>query len=334
MSNKISSLDEHLKSKLLLELTEFYIPYRDSLNLDRNVTFGCEIEFNIPGYSGSLSDVSDLNAILFMRNLGYLYPYKVTSEINDRIELITDVLQDGKDTWDTLKEVLRFLTLNKAYYNGKGGSHIHVGNQLILNDFNMFTEFLKLFACYENEIIRFTNGEYYFDRKQFDYMCARSKTIIYDMLLKKDFIKNKNISINLCQKMTSINFPYTDFYKTTKIGNNILYYDKDNTTEFRTPTLTLNPIIWQNNINLFAKMMTCLRKPHFDNDLLEFRYNKDKNSFFHNKRYSDEKAFELCDLVFDNVLDKYCFLRQYYKDFKKPKSFDLSLKSNDFTKGI
>ena len=333
MSNtKISSLDEHLKSKLLLELTDFYIPYRNTLNLDKNVTFGCEIEFNIPGYSNSINDVSDLNAILFMKDLGYLYPYRVTSEIDDRIELITGVLQDEKDTWDMLKEVLKFLINNGAYYSGKGGSHVHVGNQLILNDFDLFTDFLKLYACYENEIIRFTNGEYYFDRKQFDYMCARTKTIIYDMLMKKDFTKYKNISRYLCQKMTSINFPYTDFYKVTKIDDNIFYYDKNNTTEFRTPTLTLNPVIWQNNINLFTKIMTCLRKPHFDKELLDFRYNKDKKIFFHSKKPFDKKDFELCDLVFDNDFDKHCFLRQYYKDFNNPKSHDEMEVSNNFTK--
>ena len=333
MSNtKISSLDKHLKNKLLLELTDFYIPYRDSLNLDKDATFGCEIEFNIPGYSCNINDVSDLKAILFMRDLGYLYPYRVTSEINDRIELITGVLSDEKGTWDILRKVLKFLTDNGAYYNGKGGSHVHVGNQLILNDFDLFTEFLKLYACYENEIIRFTNGEYYFDRKQFDYMCLRSKTIIYDMLLKKNFTEHKNISRYLCQKRTSINFPYSDFYKTTVIGDNIFYYDKGNTTEFRTPTLTLNPVIWQNNINLFVKIMTCLRNPYFDKELLDFRYNKDKINFFHDKKHFDVKAFELCDLVFDNDFDKYCFLRQYYKDFNSPKTYDEMELSNNFTK--
>ena len=46
----------------------------------------------------------------------------------------------------------------------------------------------------------------------------------------------------------------------------------------------------------------------------------------------DNKAFELCDLVFDNDFDKHCFLRQYYKDFNNPKSHDEMEVSNNFTK--
>lgn len=329
-NTKISALNNDLKRKLLVSLADFYIPYRDSLNLDKNVTFGCEIEFNIPGYSSNKNDASDLCAILFMREIGYLYPYRVTSEINDRIEIITNVLSDKKCDWNMLRDVLKFLTDKGAYYNGKGGSHVHVGNQIILDDFDSFIIFLKLFACYENEIIRFTNGEYYSDRKQFMYMCARSKEIIFDMLRKNDFLKCRNVSRYLCRKMTSINFPYSDFYKTTEIGNNPFIYNKENTTEFRTPSLTLNPIIWQNNINLFTKMMLCMKNKDFDKELLDFRYNKEKNNIFFNKNYYDDRAFELCDLVFDNDFDKYCFLRQYYKDFNEPKKADYMSKSRPF----
>lgn len=50
------------------------------------------------------------------------------------------------------------------------------------------------------------------------------------------------------------------------------------------------------------------------------------------KTYFDEKAFELCDLIFDNDFDKKCFLRQYYKDFDDSVKSDLMIKSKPFWK--
>lgn len=326
----LTNLEDKDKEGLINELKNFYIPYRNTLGLDKKATFGCEIEFNIYGYDSL--DVENSKAQNFMNKIGYPYKWKVTSEINSRIEIISDVLSDKKEDWVLLKNILGFLNENKAYSNGKGGSHVHVGNQIIANDFDALELFLKLFACYENEIIRFTNGEYYFDRVQFDYMCKRSKEIIFDMIRKKDFLKRKNVSRLLCSKMSSINFPSTDFYKLIKTNYKAFYYDKSNTTEFRTPSLTLNPVIWQNNINFFVKLMSCMKNKDFDKELLNYRYNKEKDNLFFYKDYSDFKAFELCDLVFYNGLDKMCFLRQYYKDFDAPTRMNYMTKAKPFYK--
>lgn len=332
MNNSLVGMSLSDKKRLIEELKCFYIPYRDSLNFDKSYTFGCEIEFNMKGYYNNINDINSSKAYDFMKSIGYKYRWSVLSELDSRLEIVSDVLTDKKEDWLLLKDILFFLNNNGAYYNGKGGSHVHVGNQIIKGDFDCFTSFLKLFACYENEIIRFTNGEYYFDRMQFEYMCKRSKAIIFDMLEKKDFIKRKNVSSLLCNKMNSINFSYSDFFKIIKAGSDAYKYDKANTTEFRTPSLTLNPIIWQNNINFFVKLMSCTLKEDFDIELLNYRYFKEKKLNLYDKKYSDEKAFELCDLVFDNVFDKYCFLRQYYKDFDSSLINSTMSKSKPFYK--
>ncbi len=330
MNNSFISMSLSDKKNLIEELKHFYIPYRDSLDFDKSYTFGCEIEFNMKGYYNNINDIKSLKAFDYMKSIGYKYNWNVVSELDNRLEIVSDVLTDKKENWLLLNDILLFLNNNGAYYNGKGGSHVHVGNQIIANNFDSFIMFLKIFACYENEIIRFTNGEYYFDRVQFEYMCNRSKKIIFDMLEKKDFIKRKNVSSLLCNKMYSINFFYSDFYKIIKTGSDAYIYNKANTTEFRTPTLTLNPVIWQNNINFFVKLMSCMKREDFDISLLNYRYSKEKDLYLFDKKYSSQKAFELCDLVFNNSFDKYCFLRQYYKDFDESLVYSSMSKSKPF----
>ena len=79
-------------------------------------------------------------------------------------------------------------------------------------------------------------------------------------------------------------------------ANNYKTYQKDNTIEFRFPNGTLNPIIWQNNINVFTKMMLYVQSGSVNQNLLDDRISnnhKIKSTFL---RFGEKKKQPLLHL--------------------------------------
>ena len=85
-------------------------------------------------------------------------------------------------------------------------------------------------------------------------------------------------------------------------------FESYNTIEFRCPNASLNPVIWQNNLNLFVNLIL-KSKENLDLDEISYQ-NRDYDGI------DLKQALEFCDLVFNNNLDKVYFLRQYLKSFK------------------
>ena len=87
-------------------LEDFYIPYRKTLDLPKNVTFGLEVEFKMDSFNDSYKSnfIDEDNAArVFMKDIGYDYNYDVECEINDHIELVSPVLTDNDKTWEELE---------------------------------------------------------------------------------------------------------------------------------------------------------------------------------------------------------------------------------------
>lgn len=89
-----------------------------------------------------------------------------------------------------------------------------------------------------------------------------------------------------------------------------------NTIEFRSPNGTLEPVIWQNNINFFTKMLIYCKSGDFDEDIVEKRLEFNNQDLYLYRQIFLTQALELTDLIFDNNLDKIYFLRQYLKSFE------------------
>ena len=90
-----------------------------------------------------------------------------------------------------------------------------------------------------------------------------------------------------------------------------------NTFEYRGPNGTLDPIIWQNNLNVIVKLMHYCNRLDFNSELIEKRIEKNVmhlNDYKFYRQIEIDAATEFCDLIFDNNLDKIYFLRQYLKD--------------------
>lgn len=326
----LSSLSDTSKERLIHELKDFYIPYRDSLDLPSYVTFGCEIEFKMLGYDDlyKLNFVDENNAATyFLKEQGYDYNYEVEDEVNDHIELISPVLTDSKDTWDELENILEFIKNNDGnvickngiYELPSCGSHIHVGKNMFNDNSTAWLNFFKLWYLYEDIIFKFTNGEYYKLRPSAKNKACKINNICMKILNDYSFFNQIDISYLINNKINCINFNQANI---TRRIINPFENNKANTIEFRNPNGSLNKVIWQNNVNFFTKILCSISSTNFDVEKL--------NYLFLNR--SEISEFSLCDLVFNEDFDKYCFLRQYYKDFGDSNKKEYKFKSKPFWK--
>ena len=307
-------MSDFINKKNCSDLKDFYIPYRKTLDLPKNVTFGLEVEFKMDPFNDSYKSnfIDEDNAArVFMKDIGYDYNYDVECEINNHIELVSPVLTDNDKTWEELDNILTFIKNNDGYYSGKCGAHIHVGKQII-NDIDSWLNFFKLWYLFEDDIFRFTNGENYklrenarFNSRKIDNIC---RIIINDYNLLKEI----DVSYLTKNKYNCINFPASLDCKNTDellmIKGNFKDNNISNTIEFRSPNGTINPVIWQENVNFFTKLMLSCANKNLDKERLEYLYN--------NKSLAN--VDDLVSFVFEDEFDKKCFLRQYYKDFSNP----------------
>lgn len=299
--------NENDLQELINRLEEYYLTLRDKLGLGYETTFGFEIEFEdamkeriekrLADYFGQFQEEA----------------WVIAKDLTCGFEVRTDILIDNKRNWQDIKEVCKIVNKD-AFISSKCGGHIHIGAQTIGSNLNTWLNFLKIWSTYENIIFRFTSGE---------FLATRPNAILYATPLSNTFweIYNKalqeGLSVNeiiktLGKKRNAINFLNV---------NNLESFDHYNTIEFRCPNATLNPVIWQNNLNLFTKLiMRC--KSEVDSLLIDKRHDElvkngiPDNLKLYNETINLRQALEFCDLIFTNNLDKVYFLKQYLKSFK------------------
>ena len=310
------------------ELEDFYIPYRKTLDLPKDVTFGLEVEFKMDPFNNSYKAnfIDEDNAArAFMMELGYDYNYGVEYEVNNHIELVSPVLTDSAKAWEELDNILTFIKNNDGYYSGKCGAHVHVCKN-ILNSNSAWLNFFKLWYIFEDDIFRFTNGENYKLRKNGNSRSGKIDNVCKRIIKGYNMSKAIDISYLASNKLVAVNFPsplycedFSNLLKTNSDpkDNNIL-----NTIEFRSPNGTINPVIWQNNVNFFTKFLLSCANKNLDTEKLDYLYNS--------KSYAT--IDDLASFVFKDEFDKKCFLRQYYKDFDNPDFKISGAKSKPFWK--
>ena len=171
--------------------------------------------------------------------------------------------------------------------------------------------------CDENIILRFVSGEYQQLRNSLYTWAPPIAQSMYD-------------SYHLCQQFYSVQItePFLKYFwhllGSTRQAinfNNITDLETQktkNTIEFRCPNGTLNPIIWQNNINLFLTILASVKKNEFNQELLNHKFQElnPQNTYIPNNYQTINlpSALEFCDLIFDNNLNKIYFLKQYLKN--------------------
>ena len=304
----LSKFNEKDLNQLLKLLRLYKINYRDSLNLDKNSTFGIEIEFE----NKNPSRIEEMINLYNKVNQSS-WEFKPERSIYNGYEVSSQVLTDTKDSWIELKDICNIIKNNGGKITDRASSHVHIGDQILDDNITYWLKFLKLYSAYENILYRFSYGE---------YECERASLYEYAHPIASEI--EKYLDSTEKPNIWSLIIFFSSRYK---IGGISVRKPLMNTIEFRSANGTLNPIIWQNNINFYEHFLRYSTNPNFDYDRINYRKKMQDDSLENYNMINVEQAFELADLIFDNNLDKINFLRQYLKrfetidEFKKTKVF-------------
>lgn len=316
---------------LLLETENYLLEYRDGLGLPSDITFGTEIE-----YEGVFKYRADCYVKANLSN----WHSDTDCSLSTGGEITSPIMIDNSKYWYELGNICKYLSEAGADTSHRAGGHVHIGTQALGRDIEAWRQFLKLYTMYESVIFRFGYG---------DKVNGRERQIKYappiaDHLYKnldninnvRSFSKMRDILIFMrdyknypIPRYTAINFYNVDY---NYPGEQL----EQNTIEFRSPNATTNAIIWQNNINAFAKMLLSARNRNIDEDFLDYKLAHEFVPFCGNEYTYNivnlKSVLEFVDLVFNNNLDKIYFLRQYLKDFQDGYGVKAATKAKKFTR--
>lgn len=309
--------------ELLYELESFHLDLRTQLGLDSKITFGTEIEFENAIYN----DVKKQLDQNFNNTWQLKYDETVSSSRtinNENIscggEIVSPILKDKEETWQELQWVCQILQRLQARTKNMSGGHIHFGANYLDTSEKYWLNFIQLWIIYERIIYRFVFG---------DKIGPRERIMEYanpiSQKLYKNFFKLRSNNYTVIKENLPVFRNQAINFKNTKGGQ----FDIMNTIEFRCPNSSINPVVWQNNVNLFGKILMLCKSDRYDKDLINRKlkqYRKqDSSMIFYQEIYLQE-ALEFCDLVFNNNVDKLYFLKQYLKSFEYQHNSDENIK--------
>lgn len=302
--SKLRGLD---LEQLLHQIETLSLNLRESLNLDSYITFGTEIEFE----GGSFQTIEDQLQCLFInKNNGWNIVEEATIKYGG--EITSPILRDTKTTWEQLSKICYMLQSNNVIAGQHSGGHVHFGAQIIGNDTRHWINFFKLWVIYEKIIYRFSYGDKLTYRDSISYARPISEKLYNDF-----YTLNYNRNESFDDILSIVDYGRNYAFNTRRIFEGA--FRPNNTIEIRCPNGSVEPIIWQNNINFFAKLFLYAKGKNYDNDIVSRRLKKynqnDEGLELYDKIYRAE-ALELSDMIFDNNLDKLYFLKQYFKSFE------------------
>lgn len=306
--------------QLIFLLNNYYLEYRQKLGFSKENTFGTEIEFiQRRLWILQTSSFNQKKEKIVNETKQTNWMLGEDSSLAPRgLEISSPILKDTQITWQRLERICAYL--NKiGYVNEKCGGHIHVGTHILGTDFQAWDNFIKIWIIYEKIILRFFTGEYINLRPEYDKWASPIAELMLEsyhrcnQMFDKQF--NSTFLMNFFHLMgfrcQAINFQNIKTFTS---------FRKNNTIEFRCPNGTLNPIIWQNNINLILNLLTSVKNKNFNTELLNQRFTSlGISQIYNHSNYNMldlPLALEFCDLVFDNNLDKLYFLKQYLKNLQ------------------
>jgi len=312
---------------LLYYLESIDIEYRNTLNLPNELTFGVEIEFDRLRYETVeylfLEHLlpSFLTGKYYKKNeeeyKTWIYTEEQTIDPYYGCEIDSSILIDDKKCWNELRIMCNDLKNFNAKISPKCAGHIHIGSH-ILTKYEDYETLIKIWLVYEPIIYRFGYG---MDTKPRESIHRFARSMNYKPL--KEIDKVKKDKFFLYEILNILCYIENDDYN-RNYGINLLNinpeigFDYRNTIEFRNPNGTLEPNIWQNNVNFFSKMLLAIANNKIDLDYLNYRFHNLASNHnidsFNNIHIKD--AIELSDIIFDDELDKMYFLKQYFKLFE------------------
>lgn len=225
--------------------------YHNVLN-GSNITFGIELEF-IEGDSDAIArelhreGICGNDRMVPYRSRGVAGKWKLESDGSVTYgrrggELVSPVLQDTPETWETIEKICEIAKRHGARINGQCGGHVHVSMEPLDTARQRWRRFFKAIAGNEEPIYRFSGGQTGSIRGNHDIYAmpfedrARTgATMRYSM----DNIENLHQMVNQVSER--------DRYYGINLTN-ISEYGRPDTVEFRYFNGSLEPSIIQANI--------------------------------------------------------------------------------------
>lgn len=300
-------------NSIIDDLININILYRKKLNLDKEITFGTEIEFENASYD-KVGEALNLSKNLHDWDLvndgsvDFKYEGKKYGG-----EVVSPILTDSIDTWKHLRTVCKLIKSNIGFTNEKAGSHIHIGIQIFEENKKYLLNFIKLWISYEHVIYRFAYGERDYPRKllcEYAAPCAyRLSECLLEINNRKNFSFDDIIDYIYDVSETGICLRYGLYFNSSNHNPK-----RKDTIEIRCPNGTLNEKIWQNNINFFTKLIAYSASDNFDGEFINKRVQNYKYIYIDDyQNIYFEDAIELANLIFTKEEDKLYFLKQYLK---------------------
>lgn len=305
-NDMLSKLSGNDLTDLLVLLDDYNLKLRDYLGFDKSVTFGLEIE------------VEKVKAYDIKNGIVKYFPSEEwctshDSSLNRGLEINSPVLRDSKKTWQDLNTICEIIKPN-GIIDRKAGAHVHIGAHILGKEIDPWLNLFKLWSTYENIIYRFGYGTFLTARPQ---ICEYAKPMSKDFWGEYEYLKDNCKVVWLAIKYVSLRRNQAVNFCNVSSA----FIDKfclGNTIEFRCPNGTVNSVIWQNNVNLFANLLLACKALPFD-DLINRRHQMIANKYDELRWYDEifiDQALEFADIVFKNNLDKIYFLKQYLKSFE------------------
>ena len=303
-SDNISSLNSKQLQDFIIYVLNTTLKYRDNLDIDKEITFGIEIEYE------------SINKYLIDRYIRKNYPSWIVKKDESLImgsEIVSPILNDETINWKKMKEICDYLKSKHVITTDNAAGHIHIGAHILGKDLEKWRKFIKTYTIYEDVLFRFLYG---------DKVSARKGILDYSIPIS-DLLVNRLEKINKLEDIFQIKNvlpPYSKRQAINFMNINVFNIDshcEKNTVEFRCPNATVDKIVWQNNINTLINLI--VNSENIDEDLLNYKIKdctSEKSIYTYNEIYL-RKVLEFVDLIFDNNLDKIYFLKQYLKEFQQ-----------------
>lgn len=286
--------------------------YRKAINIPKDVTFGIEVEF----CNADRLRVNDRLLELFNNNVlsqkwnvvddRSLYDKKAGPTKDDDYscgEAVSGIFTDDIKTWADIKTVCDEIIKLGGEATSRCGGHIHIGSNILEDNLEYYIRFAKLWTIYEGIILRFSAGLSEVPRHGI-YKYAPSNVSVFKYI---NFFEDGKRNFE----------DFRNAYSTSKhLAVSLRNLDLTrpfHTIEVRCPNGTLEPFIWQNNINFFVKLLLACK-----DDSKDWKY---IDRIFQYEKFSTESvlldlflAKELSDFIFSEDIDKDLFSKQYFKD--------------------
>ena len=319
MFSKMSGID---LQDLFYYIENYYLELRNRLGFEDYITFGLELEFENAMRNRIENKLNEYHLV-------NTWELKGDGSLTNGAEINSPILKDKSDSWNNLKKVCSIINENATIGTNSGG-HIHIGTQVIGGKTDSWLNFIKLWSVYENIIHRFVYGDFLNARPSMSrYAVPMTKDFWSDYQKLKDY--NQLEMRDIISKISHQRYQAVNFNNVSDFNN----MSKKNTIEFRCPNSTIDPVIWQNNVNLFVNVLLYSKSSSYNDDIVQKRRNINGEKYSNLSWYGEiylQQALELCDMLFTNNFDKVYFLRQYLKSFEignkelsKPKPFTKKL---------